>query len=412
MAEPFPKLRDEIDAAPASRDGEVFYIIYDRSGIVPSRLLLSPLALLVASRLDGASSILDIADSLSGGGGGREAVGCSDVEAIVAALGEAMFLDDAAFHDYRAQADRDFRAMPVRPPSSAGSAYPDNPGELAASLDKMLAGAPPPEEQAGRGDSFPRGLIAPHIDFLRGAHGYGQAYRLLRNRPAPRAVVVLGTAHLPIEERYALCEKDFATPLGDVRVDRDICGLLRRRLAPHCDLDRDVLSHRGEHSVELQAVWLRHVYGADAAIVPLMANSLSEFIEGGRDPALAPGDPALAAMAGCLAELAASGEVMLVASADLSHVGPRFGDDRDVTNQFLAEVETADRGYLAAVAEDAVAGLASLAAHADRHHVCGSASVFAVGCALPETKGRLLGYHQAVTPEMDQAVTYASMVFV
>lgn len=410
MPEPLPKLRDEIDAAPAGRDGEVLYIIHDRSGIAPSRLLASPLALLVASRLDGRSSILDIADGLAAEAG-REAAGCSAVEAIVAALGEAMFLDDDAFHDFRSQADRDFRAMPVRPPGSAGAAYHDDPEELAASLDAMLAGAPPAEEQAALDGSFPRGMIAPHIDFLRGAHGYGQVYRLLRERPAPRAVVVLGTAHLPIGERYALCEKDFATPLGNVRVDHDICRFLRRRLAPHCDLDRDLLSHRGEHSVELQAVWLRHIYGAAVAIVPLMANSLSEFIEGGRNPALASGDPAIRAMADSLAELAGAGGVMLVASADLSHVGPRFGDERPVTSQFLSEVESADREYLAAASTDAVTGLASLASHGDRHHVCGSASVFAVGLALPDLAGRLLGYHQAVTPEMDQAVTFASAVF-
>lgn len=410
MPDAFPKLRDDIDAAPASRDGEVFYIIYDRAGVAPGRLLASPLALLVASRLDGRSSILEIADALAAetAGGG---VSCSDVAKIVTAFSEALFLDDNLYHDYHEQADRDFRAVVVRPPGSAGSAYSEDAEELARDLDRMLDEAPPPEEPPPALDGHPPGVIAPHIDYLRGGHGYGQLYGYLRSRPAPRAVVVLGTAHLPLRERYSLCEKDFATPLGDVRVDREIAGELRRRLAGVCDVDRDILSHRGEHSVELQAVWIRHIYGERTTIVPLIANSLSDFIEDGGDPRTAGGDPAIKALAEFLGELVEDDEVMLLASADLSHVGPRFGDERDITNQFMAEVETADRDYLAAAAEDATLGLVNLAGHGDRYHVCGSASIFAMGTALPGRRGRLLGYHQAVTPEMGQAVTYASMVF-
>ena len=406
----FPKLRDEIDAAPASRDGEDFYIIYDRAGIAPSRLLVSPLALLVASRFDGRSSVLDIADRLSGEAEGGK-LSCSDVGKIASALSEALFLDDPAFHDFRAQADRDFRAMPARPPGSAGSAYPDDPAALAADLDRMLAEAPPPEEQPGKSGGFPPGVMAPHIDYARGAHSYGQVYGFLRGRPAPRSVAVVGTAHLPMSGRYALCEKDFVTPLGTVRADRELCAAVRDALGPHCDVDRDVLTHRGEHSVELQAVWLRHIYGDRVRIVPLVANSFEEFIAGGRDPGRAPADPAIAAMAECLAGFVDGGDVMLVASADLSHVGPHFGDGREITNQFLAEVEGADRDYLTAVAGDAVAGLRSLAGHGDRYHVCGSACVFTVGLALAGTRGRLLGYHQALTQELRQAVTYASLVF-
>ncbi len=410
MAEAFPKLRDEIDAAPASREGEVFYIIYDRAGIAPSRLLLSPLALLVATRLDGQSSILDITDKLSREIG-DDSLTCSDVGGIVDALADAMFLDTPAFHDFHAQADRDFRMALLRQPGSAGSAYADDASRLAEDLDKMLAEAPPPEEPLGKKRGYPAGIIVPHIDFMRGANGYGQSYRFLRECDAPRTVVVIGTAHLPLSERFCLCEKDFATPLGTVAVDRDVAAAIREELAGVADVDKDVLAHRGEHSVELQAVWLRHIYGDQVKMVSILANSLGEFIEGGIDPARAAGDPVLAAMTSCLRRLAGAGSVMLMASADLSHAGPRFGDEREVTNKFLAEVEEADRAYLSAVAGDAAAGLACLAEHGDKFHVCGSACIYTVGQALSGRSGRLLGYHQAWTPEMSQAVTYASMVF-
>lgn len=411
MPEAFPKLREDIDAAPANRDGEPYFILYDRAGVASARLLVSPPALLAASCLDGRSSILDVADRVAAKvGGGMDISGVSEV---VDALAAAHFLDDPTFHDFKAQADRDFMLSPVRPAASAGSAYSDKADELAADLDRMLREAPEPEERPGTfARGHPAGMIVPHIDFARGAPGYGQAYRLLKSARPPRTVVVVGTAHLPTSERLSLCAKSFDTPLGTVECDAELADRLRAATAPHGDIDADVIAHRAEHSVELQAVWLRRVFGEKTKILPILAGSLGEFIEGGGEPARAGNDPLLVAAAACLREAVEKDGAMVLASADLAHVGPRFGDRREITNKLLAEVEASDRDYLAAAASgDAVKALANLAAHNDRHHVCGSACIFLLGMALPGRKGRLLGYHQAATPEMRQAVTYAAMAF-
>lgn len=158
-------------------------------------------------------------------------------------------------------------------------------------------------------------------------------------------------------------------------------------------------------------MWLRHIYGDGVRIVPVLAASLGEYIEGDKEPDAAPLVPAMARLAAILRDAADSDteDVLLMASADLSHIGPRFGDRREISTAFLAEVEEADRDYLEAVAESPVSGLESLAAHRDRYHVCGSACIFALGLALEGADARLLGYHQAVTPEMQQAVTFAAM---
>ncbi len=407
MPDARPLLRGEIDAAPATRDGEKYYVLYDRAGVSAARLLVSPLALLVAGRLDGEASVLEVADALAKEHGGPA---CADVEAIVDALDRAHFLENARFEDYRAQAARDFRAEPLRAALSAGAAYPADRAALAAALNSMIAAAPPPEEGAGAADAFPRGVVVPHIDYDRGAAGYGQIYSYLRSRPAPKTVVVVGTAHTPIRERYALCEKDFDTPLGAVAADRDLCGKIRASLAGHGDADRDVLAHRAEHSVELQAVWLRHVYGDGVRIVPLLAASVGDFLDGTLETRAALIEPAHRKMAAILAEAVAEGGVMLMASADLAHVGPRFGGREELTDAFLADVEREDRLYLEGVGMDPLSGLERLAAHGDRYAVCGAAPIFTVGMALFGARTRLLGYHQAVTPEMEQAVSFAGVV--
>ena len=408
MPDAVPRLRPEIDAAPASRNGESFYILYDRSGVSSSRLLISPLGLLIAGRLDGSSSILDISDSL-----GREApgeAGCREVEMVVDALERAMFLEGTRFQDFAAQTERDFLACPIRRAGQAGSAYSDDPIRLSECLDRIIREAPEPEEAPLFRDR-PRGVVAPHLDFFRGAPGYGQAYRLLAGFPPPDTVVALGTAHTPLRERFSLCDKDFDTPLGLVRIDRGLTERLRRAVKPHGDVDRDVLAHRAEHSLELQAVWLRHVYGDGFSLAPLLVSPMTEFMDGSRDPGEAASDPAFRAVGDCLAAAAADGRTLIMASADLSHVGSRFGDARELSGSYLAEVEEADRSYLAAAASDPVEGLAFLASQRDRRHVCGAAPLFALGLSLAGAKASLLGYHQAVTPEMREAVTCAAMAF-
>lgn len=411
MANAYPVLRADIDAAPAERDGEMFYILYDRAGVTGARLLLSPLGLLIAGRMDGTASVLDITDVL-----GRELdspVACGEVERVVRALEDAYFLEGPRFQDYQAQVARDFRQAPMREASSAGSAYPAEAGELAADLKKMMADAPPPEDALPRNGLHPRGVVVPHIDFMRGGPGYGQVYGALSRLSRPETVVVIGTAHTPLNEMYSLCEKGFDTPMGPVHVDGELCARVRKALG--AGSERDVLAHRGEHSIELQAVWLRQVYGEGVRIVPILAGSLGGYVEGKGLGEGDPGDvasiPEVRRLSECLAEAVEGGGVMLMASADLSHVGPRFGDDREVTNQFLSEVEESDREYLEAVARGPVAGLECLAGHGDRYHVCGSACIFALGMALRGAGVHLLGYHQAVTPEMRQAVTFAAMCF-
>ena len=146
-------------------------------------------------------------------------------------------------------------------------------------------------------------------------------------------------------------------------------------------------------------------------MLPLLAAPLGEFLDGRRTPAEAKDDPVLRAAAECLGEAAGSGEAMILASADLAHVGPRFGEDGEAEGRLLVAVEETDRKYLAAVSRSAGEGLAALAETGEDLRVCGSAAIFILGLALAGARTTLLGYHQAITPEMGEAVTYAAMTF-
>ena len=237
MPPPMPALRPEVDAVPTRHKGKPLFLLYDRSGLSPAQLAISPVVMFVASQLDGETSVLEIQDRFAREAGG-EILPSAEVEKILAALDEAMFLRSDRFDAYYAQSCREFLENPVRPPYSAGAAYSDKPEELAKHLDEMLRNAPAPEEPApasaaGARRSAPLGAIIPHIDYARGATGYGQVYRELAAREPPEAIVVMGTAHHPMQNRFAVLDKDFAVPGGTVRNAREttaaILGACRRR---------------------------------------------------------------------------------------------------------------------------------------------------------------------------------------
>ncbi|MCX7935152.1 MAG: MEMO1 family protein, partial [Planctomycetota bacterium] len=121
----------------------------------------------------------------------------------------------------------------------------------------------------------------------------------------------------------------------------------------------------------------------------VLAGSLADFIAAADRPSAA-AEPQISAFIQALRRLAAEmpGRTLFIASADLAHIGRRFGDDRDIDNTFLAEAEEADRQYLAAAARgDAAAALASLQRHGDRYHVCGSAAIFVLNAVLAGARG-------------------------
>ena len=465
-----PRLRPEIDAAPYRHEGRDYYILHDASSLVPGHLVASPLAIWLVARLDGNASLLELHDRLQAEAG-EDAPALHEMESIVRALEEACFLEGPRFDDWREQAARDFAARPERAATSAGLAYPDDPAVLAQSLDAWMSEAPPdeipesvpanrsgdaapsqPTRQAaasparqphasphGNQDSqnsqdsraahpfrapdslreAPVAAVAPHIDYARGHAAYGQLYRELAKRRAPETVVALGVAHGALRGAVSVCPKDFALPGGVMKLDRERTEALaaRGRLNGH-DWLREAYAHHAEHSIELQAAWLRHIW-PDTRLVPVLVSAPDEAGDAPSPTKGAEWDYAREReiFASILAEwLADPGKAMLLASVDLAHVGPGFGDTRPISEPFLEEVEEADRRFLAAIA--AGGGQAAgrdIARGGNPFRLCGLGALDmlarALSLAVPEAAGRVLGYHQAATPELGQAVTFAAMVF-
>ena len=121
----------------------------------------------------------------------------------------------------------------------------------------------------------------------------------------------------------------YDTPFGPVSNDLAFLERLQQR-APF-DIFEDELSHRREHALEFQAVYLRHLEhtgaGCPARVVSILCVPPETVPDGGtpRD------DPATEQFIQALAEtIAEDGQrACVIAGADFAHVGPQFGDPAD-----------------------------------------------------------------------------------
>ena len=164
-----------------------------------------------------------------------------------------------------------FRDNEVRAPHLAGLSYPRGATELATQLDELYTSpSGPGHPVAGATSSFPHLIVAPHVDYARGGPVYAWAYHALASATErPELVVIFGTDHMGARP-FALTKKHYDTPLGRLTTDVALVDALTERVRQSVgeraaqDLFADEHHHRTEHSIELSANWLRHIFGNDA----------------------------------------------------------------------------------------------------------------------------------------------------
>ena len=142
-------------------------------------------------------------------------------------------------------------------------------------------------------------------------------------------------------------------------------------------------------------------------IVPVLCVSLHRFVEDRRSPRE---EREIEAFVAALRETMATlgGRTVVMASADLAHVGPQFGDPHPITPGQLREVADADREMLEFVeAGDAEAFFRAVARDEDRRRICGLPPVYTLLRLLPDAWGRLLCYSQ--WPDPQGTVTFAAV---
>ena len=189
----------------------------------------------------------------------------------------------------------------VRSSVLAGSWYPGERDELAATIDGYLERASTPP------DGHPIALISPHAGIRFSGAVAGHAYAALRGRTYGRVFVIGPSHHTGFRGVSVPRCTHYETPLGRVPLDLETAALLRA----HPLFGHHEEAHAREHSVEIQLPFLqRALDGTRWTFVPMLVGRMS---------------PDEAADAGAwLRSVLAPGD-LLVASSDFTHWGRGFG---------------------------------------------------------------------------------------
>jgi AmmeMemoRadiSam system protein B len=397
---------------PDRQHGRVL-VLRDTQGVTDAQAVLPPVLVPIVARFTGRLTCEEIAREVS------QELGTELPVDVVVRLAEelerGLFLEGPALRAARVRVEREFAEARVRRAWHAGGAYHGERRALERYIDEAcLAKANGAAKTRADSDGRLIGLVAPHIDPWRGAVGYGHAYGALRAALPPEAdtFILFGTSHAPMRAPFALCRKSFDTPLGTVQADEPRIDELAAR-ADGFDPYTDQFNHKREHSLEFQVVFLKHLMkDRELRIVPVLAGlgaqqasredparhgHIVRFIDGVRE----------------LVEKEA-GRVVVVAGADMAHVGPRFGDMRAYDSEQRSALERADRASLDHAASLDPGGFWShVAIDLEERRICGLAPIWSLLKAVSSSavRGQVLHYEQTVDADDGSIVSHAAMGF-
>ena len=421
---PVPRMR-HVDVIPVEVQGRRAFYLRDPLAFAPEPLVLGTAGFFIVSQLDGRHTADQVRSAALRQFPGRD-IGLAEIRRLLATLSRGCYLDDHVSAERIARVRAEFERAEVRPAWHAGAAYPQDPQELAAMLDRFFAAAPAQDTEAATPANSMHQLAAvmcPHIDLRAGGEVYPPAFRALAaaasGEPPIELYVILGVAHNGGTEpgrSFAIAsDKHYATPLGQASTERRLIGDWSRRAGR--DITDQQWLHRTEHSVEFPLLFLQYMQAhADLppyAVVPVLLGGVDRYLLTGQDPLQAP--EVAAELAALRAAVRASGKrALYLLSVDLAHIGPKFGHRERVDDAAAAACEQADRALLGYAEQFDAAGF-TRALHADRNcrNVDAVSGLFSLYPLLAggECRGSLLSYGQNRQPDTGSLVSYASMAF-
>lgn len=398
-----PRIRRDLEFFPIRQGNSQFVLVRDQLGLVEEGKAVPWPLYEFMTLLDGTNTFRDIQMALIRQKGGV-LVGSDEVEALLAHLDESFLLDTKKYEHARENIVARFAAKTARPCSHSGRSYPDKPADLKSRLDEILKAQPPAPKPEARVVA----LVAPHIDLSVGSRVYASGYQWLKYT-SPSRVVVLGVGHQMMGDLFCLTEKDFETPLGVVKNDRNMVKELWD--AGRAIISENDFGHRAEHSVEFQVIFLQHLLPKDSfTIIPILCGPLIPSLSGySRSAYLETAGPFLQALSGILSH--GDHETLVVAGVDLSHIGPKFGHNMPATH-LQSQSEMHDQNLLKAFSnmQTDVFWEESVRVK-DQFNVCGFSAMACLMEILPPSRGQILGYEVWHEQPTRSAVSFAAVVF-
>lgn len=188
----------------------------------------------------------------------------------------------------------------LRPSPIAGAWYEGNPRALAASVDAYLDQAELPELP---GEVI--AVIAPHAGHRYSGPVAGYAFAAVRGLK-PDLVAVISPMHHPyFEPLLVTAHAAYATPLGEIPVDKQAVAELDAVLVKELGFGLSPVTRDPEHSLEIELPFLQRALAGEFKLLPVMVREQSPKVS--------------EKLGKALAKVLKERDALLVASTDLSH---------------------------------------------------------------------------------------------
>jgi len=276
--------------------------------------------------------------------------------------------------------------LDIRPSPIAGQWYPGDARRLAANVDQYMDAATLPELS---GEVI--AVVAPHAGHLYSGPVAGYAFAAVRGL-APDVVAVVSPMHYPyLEPLLTTAHGAYATPLGNIPVDRHALTFLDSCLRGSARFGLTPVANDPEHSLEIELPFLQRALSGPFRLLPLMVREQSASLARNLGLALAQWISSLGDQ-----------KALLVASTDLSHFYPQEVA-RALDMELLHQVEAFDPQGVIQVEEQG------------KGFACGRAALAAVLWAAKELgadRVQVLRHATSgdVTGDYDRVVGYAAAV--
>ena len=399
-----PSLRTDLDVIPTQYKGERVFVVRDSLGLITQPVVLRRDDIQFLQLFDGTKTVQDIQLFFMRQQGGL-LVSSDSIQKRLDQYDSLFLLDSDLYREAKNKIFETFSQQDVRPASLAGHAYPQTEDRLKATLDSFFKVEG--QRDLNVEDDFRslKALIAPHIDLEIGKKIYTAAYRALRGL-SPKRIFIFGTGHSLQNSFISLTEKDYETPLGVVKTDKDIVRKLKSASIPVSAPDD--FSHRKEHSIEFQVLFLQYLFGETFEIVPILFGSFFDVLAAYSRPVQIPD------MNVFLEELRTilsvfSSEALCVAGVDFSHIGPKFGH-AESSGALIQEARSFDKKLIETICSGDVQGFWKETQRVKGYfNVCGFSAISCLLEVLPQVKGRLLGYDFWEEEPTQSAVSFAAI---
>lgn len=311
-----PKIR-AVEIFPTILDGKEMIILKDPLELNPQMIFLSPESFFLVTLMDGSRTFDDLRMEFFKK---RGILPSSDeIAMLINQLSELGLLEDENFKRILKGKAEEYLNKGIRPPVCAGSSYPSFKEDLIKFLEEIEKIEVPERERR------PDFLISPHLDINISKVAYAHSYKNL-DLGEKNIIVIFGVAHQGLSKNLSLFPIPFETPLGKVQVNEEISKkFIEKYGSPD---DYEILSHMKEHSIELQLIFLQYFLKKEFSIVPILVDgsrgSFGQFKE-------------------FFDNLFSRKDIFFIAGIDLSHIGPRYGDEFPATEDFMERIKGEER---------------------------------------------------------------------